>query len=495
MVNDGVVRRFGSKLLSVAIAGIVGLCGLTATAQVGGTGAGGATSRALTVAPNVSLGAPNPFLGAVPAGQPTPGVLSLTLRDALDRGLKYNLGLVLSQEATQTARGARLRSLSELLPNLSFRTAEQAQQTNLAALGLPAGLLPPGVSPIVGPFSVFDARFAASAPLVDLQRLHTLRSNTENVRAAQYSSRDARDLVVLVVGGNYMQAQANASLIDAVQAQVNTAQRLYQQAQDQKNAGVAAGIDVLRAQNELQVQQQRLLIARNEFEKQKLALARTIGLPLSQQFTLADTIPYSPTPPLTLEQAMETAFKNRADYLSAQALVRAAELARKAAGAERYPSLSAAGDYGTLGRTPGNSHGTFTAVAALKIPIFQGGKVRGDELQADAALAQRQAQLADQRSRIEFEIRSAFLDVKAAADQVEVAKSSVDVAQQALAQAQDRFAAGVTSNIEVVQAQEALAAANENYIAALFAHNLAKLSLARALGVAEEASKQFLGGR
>ncbi len=469
---------------------------LTAIAASGqaAVGGGGVVSRGVSITPNVSLGQQNPFTGAVPAGQPTPNVLSLTLADALGRGLKQNLGLVLSQQATETARGARFRSLSDVLPNVSARTAEVIQQNNLAALGLPAALLPAGVSPIVGPFSVFDARLVARSPLVDLHALNNLRASTESVRAAQLSVQDARDIVVLVVGGTYMQAVASSSLIDTVQAQVNTAQRLFQQAQDQKNAGVAAGIDVLRAQVELQVQQQRLVVAKNEFEKQKLALARAIGLPLGQRFTLADALPYAPAPATSFEQAMDRAFHSRADYLSAQALLRSAEMSRKAALAERYPNLAVAGDYGTLGRTPGNSHGTFTAAAALNIPIFQGGRVRGEIVQADAVLAQRRAQLEDQRSRIEFEVRSALLDVQAAAEQVQVAQSSANLAQQALAQAQDRFAAGVTSNIEVVQAQEALAVTNENYVASLLAHNLAKLSLARALGVAEEASKEFLGG-
>ncbi len=467
----------------------------TARAQAPGpAGVGGSASRAVTVTPNVSLGPPSPFLGAVPSGQVTTEVIPLSLKDALDRGLKYNLGLVLSEQGTAAARGARLRSLSELLPNVSSHVAEVVQQTNLAALGLPAALLPPGVSPIVGPFSVFDARVSARAPLLDYQRLNSFRASGENVRAAQHSFDDAKDLVVLVVGGTYMQAVAGGSLIESVQAQVNTAQRLLQSAQDQKRAGVAAGIDVLRAQVELQAQQQRLVVARNEYEKQKLTLARAIGLPLGQQFTLTDAIPFAPPPPLTLDQALERAYRSRSDYLSAQAQVRAAELARTAARAERYPTIGVNGDYGTIGRTPGNSHGTFTAAAALNIPVFQGGKVLGDVAQAESVLAQRRAQLEDQRSRIEFEVRSAFLDLQAGADQVAVAKSSSDLAQQTLVQAQDRFAAGVTNNIEVVQAQEALATANENYIASLFAHNLAKLSLARALGVAQEASKEFLGG-
>ena len=232
------------ELRKLAMACVTLLCSVAATAQVvAPSSVGGSASRAVTVTPNVTLAPPNPFLGGVPQGRVSAEVLSLTLRDALDRGLKYNLGLVLSERATDTARGARLRALSDVLPNLTFHTAELVQQTNLAALGLPPSLLPPGVSPIVGPFSVFDARAIASSPLLDLRALNNLRAGTENVRAAQYSLQDARNTVVLVVGGTYMQALAGAALIDAVQAQVNTAQRLFQQAQDQKSAGVAAGIE------------------------------------------------------------------------------------------------------------------------------------------------------------------------------------------------------------------------------------------------------------
>ncbi len=485
--------RWGRKLLQVGFCALMLSWSAAALAQAAAGGAG-AASRAVTVTPNVSFGPSNPFFGAVPNGQVTPGVMPLTLKDALDRGLKYNLGLILSEQGTAAARAARLRSLSDVLPNVNAHVAELVQQINLAALGLPSALLPPGVSPIVGPFSVFDARVTARTPLVDLHVLNNYRASTENVRAAQFNFQDAKDLVVLVVGGSYLQAISGASLIDAVQAQVNTAQRLMQSAQDQKNAGVAAGIDVLRAQVELQAQQQRLVVAKNEFEKQKLALARAIGLPLGQQFSLADAIPFAPAPPITFEQALDRAYRSRSDYLSLQSQVRAAELSLRGSQAERYPNLTFNGDYGDLGRTPGSSHGTFSATASLNIPIFQGGRTRGDIQQAESVLAQRRAQLDDQRSRIEFEVRSAFLDLQAAADQVAVARSSVDLAQQTVTQAQDRFAAGVTNNIEVVQAQEALAAANESYIASLFAHNLAKLSLARALGVAAEASKEFLGG-
>ncbi len=487
--------RWGHELLKVGVyAGLLSWCAGALAQAVGPGVTAGAASRAVTVAPSINIEPSNPFLGAIPTGQVTPGVIPLTLKDALDRGLKYNLGLVLSEQGTAAARAARLRALSDVLPNVNGHVAEVAQQINLAALGLPLTLLPPGVSPIVGPFSLFDARITGHAPIVDLHVSNNYRASTQNVRAAQYNYQDARDVVVLVVGGTYLQAVSGASLIETVQAQVNTAQRLFENARDQKNAGVAAGIDVLRAQVELQAQQQRLLGAKNDFEKQKLALARAIGLPLGQQFSLADAIPFAPAPPITFEQALDRAYRNRADYLSLQALLHAGELSLRGAEAERYPNLTFDGDYGAIGRRPTSSHGTFTAAASLNIPVFQGGRIRGDIQQAQTVLAQRRAQLDDLRARIEFEVRSAFLDLQTAADQVAVAKSSVDLAQQTLTQAQDRFTAGVTNNIEVVQAQESLAAANETYIASLFAHNLAKLSLARALGVAAEASKEFLGG-
>jgi outer membrane protein TolC len=200
-------------------------------------------------------------------------------------------------------------------------------------------------------------------------------------------------------------------------------------------------------------------------------------------------------PETTLEDSLARAYQSRSDYLSAQSAVKSAELLRKAAGQQRLPSLNFNGDYGDIGLTPGNSHGSFTATAGLRFPIFEGGRIRADEQQAAAVLQQRQAQLDDLRGRIEFDVRNALLDLRSASDQVTVAKNALDLAKEEVAQAQDRFTAGVTNNIEVVQAQDALAATNENYIGALYAFNFAKLSLARAVGIAESATKAYLGGK
>ncbi len=460
-----------------------------------------ATERSQPGAPPVNpistvVGAQNPFFGGVVSGKPTAEVLELSALDAIDRGLRYNLGLLLSSDQSEAARGARYRSLSDLLPNITSHLSATESQINLAVLGFPGTLARAfGISTVVGPFSIYDARAFLTQAVLDLVALNKTRAASDNLRAAQFNYRNAREVVVLVVGAAYLQALADASRTDAAQAQFDTADALYKQAVDLKNAGVVAGIDVLRAQVEMQAQRQRLVVARNEYEKQKLALARAIGLPQGQQFKLTTSVPYAPVPPMTLEEALQRAYENRPDYQAALALEQSAERSRAAAVAGYYPSVKVSGDYGVIGQQVTQSHGTFDAGAALTIPIFQGGKVRGDVQEADALLNQRKQELDDLRARMENDIRSALLDLNAASEQVQVAQSTLQLAQEQLTQARDRFAAGVANNIDVVQAQESVATANENYISSLNLYNLARLALARGLGIAETATRTYLGGK
>lgn len=488
--RTGLIRRAALSLLATVL---VGHGALTAQGRTAPQPTGASTGTSTPSAAS-ALG-DSPLLGSFQT-QATPGVLKLSLQDAIQRGLKFNLGLYLSGQGTAQARGARLQALSGLLPNINAHVARSEQQINLAAMGFPASAAQRfGMSMIAGPFPVFDARAALTENL-SLASLNNYRASLQNVDAAKLNYENARDLVVLVSGGLYMQALAGAARIDAVQAQVATAQTLFDLATDQKRAGVTAGIDVLRAQVQLQVQQQRLVAAKADFETQKLQLLRAIGLPVSQQIEFTEAgMPNAPTPPITFEDALSRAYAHRADYKAAQAQVRAAEYTRKAAATQRLPSIQFSGDYGVLGNTPGSSHGTFSATGALVVPVFQGGRIKGEIEQADALLAQRRAVSDDTRNRIEYEVRAAFLDLNSAAEQVAVAQSSVGLAQEQVRQAQDRFRAGVTNNVEVIQAQEALATTNDNFINSLLAHNLAKLSLARAIGVAEEAAKDFLGGK
>jgi len=432
---------------------------------------------------------PPAFAGSVPAGKASSTVLELSLHDALDLSLKQNLGLIEGTQDIRSAQAARLRALSKLLPDINARIAESVQQNNLAAFGLPPF---PGVPQIVGPFSLSDARASLSQSVLDLSAWNKEKSASLDQRAAQLSYADAREIVVVVVADMYLQAVASSARVDAAQSQLATAQATYDQAINMRKAGVVAGIDVLRSQVELQLRQQQLLAARNRFAKDKLDLARAAGLPSGQEFNLSDKMPYAPTPVLTLEKALADAYANRADYQRVQALLRSAEAARRGATAENFPTLGLDGNYGDIGRSFGHSHGTFSAAVALNIPIFQGGKVRADTLQADALLERRRAELEDTRGRVDSEVRKAFLDLQSAADQVEVTGKEIELATETLTQARDRFAAGVANNLEVVQAQEALANANETYIESVYAHNIAKASLARAVGLAEKSIKAFL---
>jgi outer membrane protein TolC len=438
--------------------------------------------------PVVQAPGSNPFLGSVPAGAPTTTPVALTVKDAVDRALRNNLGLLLQEETASSARGARWRALADLLPDLSGGLSERRQVINLEAFGF-------NVQPsIVGPFNVFDARVFLSQPIVDLSAIHDSKAASLNLDAEKYGIKSARDLVVLVAVNLYLETIAAESRIETIRAQQATADVLFKQAQDMRASGVAAGIDVLRAQVQLQNQRQRLIVAQNDFEKLRLQLARAIGLPVGQPFTLTDKIPYAPLPALSLDEALKRAFDTRPDYLAARSRFEAAQASRRAATGALLPSLHFDADFGAIGQTFESAHSTYSFGASLRVPIFDGGRTTARRIETDAALRQREAELADFKGRVEYEVRAAFLDVRAADEQLQAAQTNTQLAEQELQQARDRFSAGVASSIEVTQAQESVAAASDTYIAALYAHNLAKASLARALGIAESAVTGYLGG-
>lgn len=478
---------------SVLMVSFILLTAIPSTAQLPGTAPAPATDRqspALTTAQTPSLDA---FNGSGTVDKLVPGVVQLSLLDAMDRGLRHNLGLLLSQQQTDLARAQYRRQLSALLPNITGNASEAVNQINLAAFGIP---LPPGLtSPVVGPFAVFDAHASMSETLLDFNAINKVRAASENEKAAKFTVQDARELVVLLIGNQYLLTVASAARLETTRAQFNTAQTIFQQTQDLKKAGVTAGIDVLRAQVQMQALQQRVLAAQNQYEQQKMSLARTIGMPVAQQFQLTDAVPYAPLTAMNLEEALAHAYKVRPEFLAAESRVRSAELAVKAAKGEALPTVEVNGQTGFIGPAPGSAEATYSLSAGVRVPIFQGGKVKADVDQAQAMLRQNRLQLENLRSRVEFEVRSALLDVKTSDDQVAVAKQQIDLAAEQLKEAQDRYTAGVSGSLEVVQAQEAVAGANETHIQALYQNNVAKLSLVRALGEAEQRTRAFLGGK
>jgi outer membrane protein TolC len=450
----------------------------------------GVTSSVDTL--NTSVQVQGPYSGSVAGAKPFSGKLSL--REAVGRALEYNLGTEGMTQAMRQARGQARVARSSLMPNLNGYLRETVEQENLAALGLRFHFNFPGISipTVVGPFNYYDLRATLTQTVADLTALNNYRSAQELVKANEAALRDARDLVVLAAGGAYLQVQAAEARVRSAQAQIDTAQALFKQTQERRSVGLNPQIDVNRSQVQLQTEQQRLMSLQNDVAKQKINLARVVGLPVNDNYEIADDIPYSPAPDLTLEQALKQAFENRADLQSAEAQVRAAERARSAAHWEHLPSLALSADYGAIGTNPSQSHGTFTVVGTLRIPIWQGGRTEGETQEADSALSQRRAELQDTRGRIEADVRDAFLDIKTAANQLDVSRNNQKVARETLALTRQRFEAGIADAVEVTQAQESVVSADLDYITSVFAHNVSKVALARSIGKAEERLSQFL---
>jgi outer membrane protein TolC len=299
---------------------------------------------------------------------------------------------------------------------------------------------------------------------------------------------------VLAVVGSYLQTLAAEARVASQSAQVGNAQAVYNQAVVRKQAGTNARIDVTRSLVELQTQQQRLSSLQADVRKQKIGLARLIGLPLDREITLSDTLvsgePNLPDPAGIIQRA----FEHRSDLKAAEAQVRAAEAALAAAHAERLPTISLNGNYGVIGPNPATTHGVFAVTGSLNVPIYEGGRIKSDVQQAEATLHQRQAELADQRGTIEQQVRTALIDLETAAGQVRLARTNRDYANETLSEARDRFSAGVATTVEVIQAEEQVAGAENDYISSLFSFNLAQISVARASGDAESSLPNLLRG-
>jgi len=449
---------------------------------------------AAQTAPPPQVNAPdqrnNPFQGSVTTGQVSGQPVDLTLDDAIQRGLKNNLGIILNSTQVAGARGQRLSQLQSLLPSVDFNA-----QANVLEVDLPAeGLKIPGFPTIIGPFGYVDLRAKLSWSLVNVNSLRTYLAARHNFTAATLTAQDANDMVVLTVGNAYLLALADESLVSADEAQAATAKVSLDQAVANHQAGTAPLLDELRARVDAQTIDQQLIAARNSLEKDKLALARVIGLPLEQKFNLEEKAPYSAFDQIDVNAAVQQAHANRKDLAAMVEQTKAAEEQRKAATADRYPTLNFNGDYGDIGPTLGHSHGTGDATGTFSVPLFKEFGLRGEAQVAQSQLDSQKAQLSDLHAQVDADVRDALLDIASAQQEVEVARSSVELANEALNEALQRYKAGVSDNLAVSQAQSSVAQADEQYVESLYRHNVAKLSLARALG-SGQSYKTYLGGK
>jgi outer membrane protein TolC len=467
-------------------------CGLLLGLSVLGLTAGGQTAPSINgIAPSQASGpTAQSFQGSVTKGEATGQTIDITLDDAIQRGLKNNLGVILSATQTASARGQRLSQLQSLLPSVDGSFKDTVSQVDLPAEGLRI----PGFPTIIGPFSYQDLRGSLNWSLVNVASLRNYLASRHNFASAQLSAEDARDMVVLTVGNAYLLVLADESQVSSVEAQVTTSKVSLDQAVANHDAGTAPMLDELRARVDYQSLQQQLIVAKNSLEKDKLALARTIGLPLAQSFNLADKEPYKPFDELDVEGTIRQAHANRKDLAAMVEQVKAAEEQRKAATADRFPTLAFSGDYGDIGVNLAHSHGTGDATGTLSAPLFDEFALRGEAQVAQSNLDTDQAKLSDQNAQVDADIRDALLDIASAQKQVEVARSSVDLANEALKEAQERYKNGVDDNLAVSQAEQSVAQADNQYVTSLYQHNVAKLSLARAMG-AGQSYQDYLGGK
>lgn len=426
----------------------------------------------------------NPYLGSTPEGPVVDEEIRLSLEEAVGRGLKFNLGLIDSEQADAQVRAQREHALAELLPQISARAEQTYQQLSYKQLNI---TLPPasGVAlpPTTGGFGYSEARIEVEAPIVNMHLHESYKQQKALQTASVLSAKDARDVVVFAVGAAYFQVVSSRARLDTAKAALASAQELNRQVEDQYKSEVSPEIDSLRARVELSTAEQRVVDATNDLEKDKLTLDRITGIPLAQRWKLSGDYGYVPLLNLSGEEGLTA--QTRYDVASAKQEVAAAELGVKAARAERLPEVSFIGSYGSGGTNPANYNQLYSVQGGVSVPIFTSGRIRSDIHGAEAVLVQRRAEYRDLQGRVDYDVRIAQLDARSSESAVKVAQANQKLAQKALEQSEDRYNSGVTNYLEVLEAQEAQVTANENYIASLFSFNVAKIALARALGSAE----------
>jgi outer membrane protein TolC len=476
---------------------------LVASAQTGPNASGYSIATPKPISPAEGTTTPsaqatqrqNPYLGSAPA-KSTGTTIAISLQDAIARGLRYNLGLVESEHAASDVRADRLRALAALLPQVSATARAAYESISYQEIGLKLPPIPglPALPTTSGGFGYQDVRVGVSQPLFDRELRERYQARKHDEQASALSIKDARDVVVLAVGTAYFQVVASAARVETVKAQLAAARESDQLTANRVKSEVSPEIESLRAQVERQSSEQRLVNVTNQLEIDKLTFARITGLAIDQQFELTD----KPSPVrlagMTLEATTEQALRGRADLASADAAVRAAESTLRAEKAQRLPVLSLAANYGGGGKNVGSFNQVYEVAGVISVPLYTGGRISADIGQAQADLERRRAEYEDLRGRIAYDVRVAWLDVSASQSSVRVAENNRALADRALVQSRDRYANGVTNYLELVQAEEAVAASNENYIQSLYSLNVATISLARAMGAAETRLPQLLQG-
>jgi outer membrane protein TolC len=426
-------------------------------------------------------------LGNAPAvaQSPAPQRLSLSLSQAVDLALKNNLQTRLAAERLSQSKGERGLGLSALLPNLSGAAYQTNLTANLAAFGLPVAEF--GMRPLVGPFSNFDARFALVQSVFNLASIHRYRAASHGMALAGDEQRLASQQVMTAAALSYLAVLEAEQAVVAAQANAQLAGKLLDLARSQREAGIATGLDVARAETRLANQRVQLAQARTNLDSARLNLLRVVGAPLASELSLTDKMRFAPEPRPDPEKAVAQALAGRLEIRVAADHLGIAEAQRKAAAAQYLPSVSFFGNYGSSGLKPNEINlPTRTVGLRMDVPLFNGGRTRAELQVASSLERQAELRLEDLRAAVEKDVRQALDNLATREDQVQAAQKVVELAERELELARDRFQNGVADNIEVVNAQTALENARQVLVASLAQFNVARLNLASALGRAED---------
>ncbi|HJV66007.1 MAG TPA: TolC family protein [Geomonas sp.] len=417
-----------------------------------------------------------------------PASVRLTLEDAISRGIEANLALLTAVTRVAEAEGTHERQLSKYLPHARLEPSFTYQSINIRALGINFS----GAPSVVGPFTTWDFRAYADQSIIDLQAYHQIKASDKEKQARVQDYRDVRSQVIREVAGQYLQVQSLIAQADAAQSRAVTSETLEKLARDQHDAGVATGVDVLRAQVQLANDRQALLVAQNAVKQASMTLARSIGLSPGTPLVLAEPLGYKALQAPQIEEAVTEALMRRADYRSLSLQHDSLEEQLKASRARYYPKLTVSGNYGADGQHLSDLQQTGLVKLDLQFTIFDLDR-EGERKELQSRLLRIEAQIADERRGIDQDVRGALLNLESSGDQVKVAQEGLLLAERELGMAEDRFRHGVADNIEVVNAQDALARAQQNRILALTGYADARIALARALGDTEITYRRFLG--
>jgi len=442
-----------------------------------------AQSSSATIATGGQSATPRPH-GALSGAAPT-GVLQLTLNQAVSLAIKQNptaqIALIQALQAVQDKNVAR----AALLPEVDASVKEQTQRINVRAQFGGEGIFP-GIPTALGPFPIFSAGPSIVAPVFDLTLWRRYQTSQNTLDASRANSLSTREQVILLVVSQYIGTLRAVADVQASRSRVDLAQALFDQAADLQKEGVGTGIDTLRANVELQNEKQRLIEAEADRERSLFGLSRLLNLDPRQVIELGDALGFFDTPQPEVEPSIEQALGDRQEWKSLNSQIKAAESEKKEASDSRLPNLRVDGNWAYLGTHPNDAVSTYTFTASVNMPVFTGGRIHAEIVRSNLEIQLLQQQQDDLRNSIALDVKTALINLTSARNEVQVANLGIKLSTEEVDQARDRFRAGVANNIEVIQAQDALARANDNQIAALYRFNQARADYARSIGQMEK---------